>query len=78
LSDFVTVEKPQPQVALVTLNRPERMNAMSFEVVVPFREALDAAAADNDVWAVNADSEYLEEAELLNPVDTAEVVAIGA
>jgi enoyl-CoA hydratase len=28
------------------------MNAMSFDVMVPFREAIDAAAADNDVRAI--------------------------
>jgi len=31
--------------------------------------------ADSDVWAVNADAEYLEEKELQNPVDTAAAVA---
>lgn len=40
---------PRPHVALVTLDRSERMNAMSFDVMVPFREALDAIAADNAV-----------------------------
>ncbi|WP_369801791.1 enoyl-CoA hydratase-related protein [Nocardia sp. BMG51109] len=49
---FVLVEKPRPQVALVTLNRSERMNAMAFDVMVPLREALESVAADNDVRAV--------------------------
>ena len=49
---YVVVDDPRPHVRVVKLNRPERMNAMSFEVMVPFREALDAAAADNDVRAV--------------------------
>ena len=31
--------------------------------------------ADNDVWAVNADAEYLEETELQNPIEAAEAVA---
>ena len=31
--------------------------------------------ADNDVWAVNADAEYLEETELRNPIDAAAAVA---
>jgi enoyl-CoA hydratase len=34
----------------VTLNRPERMNALSFDLVVPFREALETVGADNDIW----------------------------
>ena len=49
---YVLVDDPRPHVRVITLNRPERMNAMSFDVMVPFREALDDAAADNDVWAV--------------------------
>ena len=37
---FTEVTQPHPQVAVVTLNRPERMNAMAFEVMIPFRDAL--------------------------------------
>jgi enoyl-CoA hydratase len=49
---FVLVDRPDPQVAVVTLNRPERMNAMAFDVMVPFREALDELREDNAVRAV--------------------------
>ncbi len=49
---YVDVERPDPAVALVRLNRPERMNAMSFDVMVPFREALLQAGADTSVRAV--------------------------
>jgi enoyl-CoA hydratase len=49
---YVVVEDPRPQIRVIRLNRPERMNAMSFDVMVPFREAIDAAAADNDVRAL--------------------------
>src|SRR6202022_1572495 len=38
---FVRIEKPRPQVALVTLNRPERMNSMAFDVMIPLRDALE-------------------------------------
>jgi enoyl-CoA hydratase len=31
---FLLVSKPKPHVTLVTLNRPERMNAMSFDVMI--------------------------------------------
>ena len=48
----VTVAKPRPHVALVTMNRPERMNALSFDLVVPLVESLRAVAADNDAWVV--------------------------
>jgi enoyl-CoA hydratase len=49
---FVLIDHPQPGIALVTLNRPERMNAMAFDVMIPLREALEAIAVDNDVRVV--------------------------
>jgi enoyl-CoA hydratase len=47
---FVEVEKPRPHVSVIRLNRPERLNAMSFELVVPLHEALERVARDNDTW----------------------------
>ncbi len=47
---FVTVEKPRPHVGLITLNRPQRLNAMSFELVGPLYEAFAEIGADNDCW----------------------------
>jgi len=44
---FVTVEKPRPYITLITLNRPERMNAMAFDVMVPFKEALEGLERDD-------------------------------
>lgn len=49
---YVEVDDPRPHIRVIRLNRPERMNAMSFDVMVPFREAIDAAAYDNDIWAI--------------------------
>jgi enoyl-CoA hydratase len=49
---YVLIDKPRPHVTLITLNRPERMNAMAFDVMIPFREALEAASADNDTRVV--------------------------
>src|SRR4029078_8050096 len=49
---FVLGEKPRPHVTLITLNRPERMNAMAFDVMIPFREALEAVSHDNDTRVV--------------------------
>src|SRR5262245_41670546 len=49
---FVLLDRPRPHVALITLNRPERMNAMAFDVMVPFRETLDAVSHDNDIRVV--------------------------
>src|SRR4051812_7351290 len=49
---FVLIDRPRPGVALITLNRPERMNAMAFDVMIPFKETLEAISYDNDVRVV--------------------------
>jgi enoyl-CoA hydratase len=49
---FVEVSSPHPRVALVTLNRPERMNAMAFDVMIPLRDSLREIGYDNDVRVV--------------------------
>jgi enoyl-CoA hydratase len=49
---FVLIDKPRPHVSVVTLNRPERMNAMAFDVMIPFRSALEEVSADNDTRVV--------------------------
>jgi enoyl-CoA hydratase len=49
---FVKIDKPRPHVALITLDRPERMNAMAFDVMIPFRDALREVSHDNDVRVV--------------------------
>lgn len=49
---FVKVSEPKPGIKLVALNRPDRMNAMAFDVMVPFREQLEEICYDNSVRAV--------------------------
>jgi enoyl-CoA hydratase len=49
---FTEVTRPHPHVAVVTLNRPERMNAMAFDVMIPFRDALAEIGSQNDVRVV--------------------------
>jgi len=49
---FVVVDRPRPDIALVTLNRPERMNAMAFDVMIPLRETLETISHDNDIRVV--------------------------
>ncbi len=49
---FVLVDRPRPEVALITLNRPERMNSMAFDVMVPLKEVLHEITYDNSVRAV--------------------------
>jgi enoyl-CoA hydratase len=51
-SSFVDVDRPAPGVAVVTLNRPERMNAMAFDVMVPVRDRLVQVGHDNTVRAI--------------------------
>jgi len=46
-NNFVLVDHPRPHVALVTLNRPERMNSMAFDVMVPLKKVLDELTYDN-------------------------------
>ncbi|BBX25891.1 enoyl-CoA hydratase [Mycolicibacterium alvei] len=51
-NDFVLVDRPRPDVALVTLNRPERMNSMAFDVMVPLKGVLEDLRYDNSVRVV--------------------------
>jgi enoyl-CoA hydratase len=50
--DYVLFDRPRPHVALITLNRPERMNAMAFDVMLPFRELLQTVSNDNEIRVV--------------------------
>jgi enoyl-CoA hydratase len=49
---YVEISKPRPHVSVVTLNRPERLNALSFETVQPLHEAILEVGADNETWVV--------------------------
>ena len=49
---FVRVEKPRPRTSVIVMDRPERLNSMAFELVVPLHEALEQVAADNDTGVV--------------------------
>jgi enoyl-CoA hydratase len=49
---MVLVEHPRPEIALITLNRPERMNSMAFDVMVPLKAALESITYDNSVRVV--------------------------
>lgn len=51
-ADFVVIDRPRPHCAVVTLNRPERMNSMSFDVMVPLKDALKSLGDDNDVRSI--------------------------
>ena len=67
---FVRVERPQDGIALVTLDRPDRMNAMAFDVMIPLRDALREVSGDNDVRVVvltGAGAAFCSGADLENP-----------
>jgi enoyl-CoA hydratase/carnithine racemase len=44
---LVLVERPRPDVAVITLNQPDRLNALSFALVDELHAALDAVHLDN-------------------------------
>ena len=50
--ELVIVEKTRPHVSLVKLNRPERLNAMSFGLMTDLFAAFEEVAADNTCWVV--------------------------
>jgi enoyl-CoA hydratase len=49
---LVIVEKIRPHVSLIKLNRPERLNAMSFDLMTDLCAAFKDVAADNTCWVV--------------------------
>ncbi|MGV0812587.1 enoyl-CoA hydratase [Mycolicibacterium boenickei] len=51
-NEFVLVDRSRPGIALVTLNRPERMNSMAFDVMVPLKSVLEELRYDNSVRVV--------------------------
>ncbi len=49
---LVLVDRPVEHVTVVTLNRPDRLNAMSIDLVIALHDVLEEAAADNDCRVV--------------------------
>lgn len=49
---LVLIDHPAAHVARITLNRPERLNAMSIDLVIELWNALGAVADENDTWVV--------------------------
>lgn len=52
MAEFVKIEKPRKGIAVVKMDRPDRMNAMAFDVMVPLKEALEELSFDNQIRAV--------------------------
>jgi len=49
---LVEITAPQPNTRVITLNRPERLNAMSIELVIELAEAFETCGADNSCSVV--------------------------
>ena len=49
---LVEIDRPADHVITVTLNRPERLNAMSIDLVIELSNVLDDVAADNECRVV--------------------------
>jgi enoyl-CoA hydratase len=49
---LVVVERPSSHVRLIRLNKPDRLNSMSFGLVEALYTAIDEVTADNEAWVV--------------------------
>ena len=49
---YVRLEKPRPHVGVISIDRPERLNALSFDTVMPLHDAIAEVGADEDTWVV--------------------------
>jgi enoyl-CoA hydratase len=47
---LVVLSSARPHVSLITLNKPDRLNSMSFGLVGALYAALEQVGADNDCW----------------------------
>lgn len=52
MSDLLLVDRPDPAIAVLTLNRPEKRNALSVELRDRISDTLDALADDPDLKVV--------------------------
>jgi enoyl-CoA hydratase len=49
---LVKMDRPRPHIMRITLNKPARLNSMSFGLVEALYDAIDVVGADNDTWVV--------------------------
>ncbi len=52
MASVLEVTRPQPDITVLTLNRPDSLNALSYELVEALHTSLDEVAADNTCRAV--------------------------
>ncbi len=51
-TDLIRIDKPRPHTTVITLNNPDRMNSMAFDLMIPLHEAFEQVGADNDTTCV--------------------------
>jgi enoyl-CoA hydratase/carnithine racemase len=56
MADLVSTTRPEADIARITIERPEKRNALSIRVRDQMSDALDAAAADDGISVVVIDS----------------------
>jgi enoyl-CoA hydratase len=49
---LVRIEKPSPEISVIVLDRPDRMNSMAFELMVPLHDAFEQVGNDNETTCV--------------------------
>jgi enoyl-CoA hydratase len=49
---YVLIDRPLQHVAVVTMHRPDRLNAMSIDLVGELHDTLSEIADENDTWVV--------------------------
>ena len=70
---FIAYDIPDPHVARITLNRPERRNAQDTQLLYELNDAFDRACADNDIKVIilAANGPHFSSGHDLNESDTA-------
>ena len=77
---YILVDKPHPNVSRITLNRPGRMNAMAFDVMIPFRQAIEEVRVDNDTRVLvitGAGKAFCSGADLEDPGRVPDIDGLG-
>lgn len=49
---LVEIDRPRPHISVIRLNKPDRLNSMSFDLVEALYGAIAEVGEDNDCWAV--------------------------
>jgi len=50
--EYIVTSRPDPSVALITLNRPKALNALSSPLFLELNKAVQEADADKDIGAI--------------------------